>query len=89
MEKENWINEIIDSSSQIVKVLPDESLFLRIQKEMDLQKSVSKEWLWLVAASILILLFLNFRVIDKTKYSHDTNESLEIFVSSSNQLYTE
>lgn len=89
MEKENWINEIIDSSSQIVKVLPDESLFLRIQKEKDLQKSVSKEWLWLVAASILILLFLNFRVIDKTKYSHDTNESLENFVSSSNQLYTE
>ena len=63
MEKENWINEIIDSTNQIVKVLPSDGLYTKIQSQMNVQKTIDTKWVWLAAASVLLLASINIKVI--------------------------
>ena len=63
MEKENWINEIIDSTNQIVKVLPSDGLYAKIQSQMNVQKTIDTKWVWLAAASIVLLASINIKVI--------------------------
>ncbi|WP_163401075.1 hypothetical protein [Flavobacterium fluviatile] len=63
MEKENWINEIIDSTDQIVKVLPSDGLYARIQSQMNAQNTIETKWIGLAAASLLLLLGLNVKVV--------------------------
>ncbi|WPR72843.1 hypothetical protein SLW70_06865 [Flavobacterium sp. NG2] len=63
MERENWINEIIDSTNQIVKVLPSDGLYAKIQSQMNVQKTIDIKWVWLAAASILLLASINIKVI--------------------------
>lgn len=89
MEKEEWINEILDSTNQIVKVSPDDALFFKIQNQLETKKTIAKEWVWLAAASIVILVTINVRLVYKEiKTSKTTNEiALVAVISDSNQLY--
>ena len=65
MERDKWVSEVMDSTNQIVKVLPDDGLFFKIQNKLKVKKTVAMEWVWLAAASIIILLSINLRVIYK------------------------
>lgn len=89
MEKDKWIEEVMDSTNQIVKVLPDDGLFSKIQNQLDVKKTVAKEWVWLAAASILILASINIKIIYKELQAEQEIEEtiLVASVSDSNQFY--
>jgi len=63
MEKENWINEILSSTDKIVKVLPSDGLYAEIQSQIQQQKIVETKWVWLAAASMLLLVSLNIKMV--------------------------
>ena len=63
MEKENWINEILSSTDKIVKVLPSDGLYAKIQSQIQQQKTVETKWVWLAAASMLLLVSLNIKIV--------------------------
>jgi hypothetical protein len=88
METENQINEILNSSDGITKVAPDEALFSKIQMKINNQNTISKQWIWIAAASFALLLSLNVKFIysNKTNSTKET-ESIISSVSSNNQLY--
>ena len=89
MEKENWINEIIDSTNQIVKVLPSDGLYAKIQSQMNVQKTIDTKWVWLAAASIVLLASINIKVIfteiESDKEIQET--ALMASISDSNLFY--
>jgi hypothetical protein len=89
MKKENWINEIMDSTNKIVKVSPDDALFFKIQNQLETQKKVTKEWVWLAAASVLILITINVGLVyNEINTAKQTNQiSLIATISNSNQIY--
>ena len=88
MEANNWINDILNSSNGITKVTPDALLFSKIQNRINIQSTVSSQWIWIAAASFTILVSLNVKMLlsNTTKTSAPT-ETIVSSVSNSNQLY--
>ena len=88
MEANNWINDILNSSNGITKVTPDALLFSKIQNRINIQNTVSGRWIWIAAASFIILVSLNIKMLlsNTTKPSAST-ETIVSSVSNSNQLY--
>ena len=88
MEANNWTNEILNSSNGITKVVPDNLLFSKIQNRINIQNTVSSQWIWIAAASFTILVSLNIKMLlsNTTKTSAPT-ETIVSTVSNSNQLY--
>ena len=88
MEANNWTNEILNSSYGITKVVPDNLLFSKIQNRINIQNTVSSQWIWIAAASFTILVSLNIKMLlsNTTKTSAPT-ETIVSTVSNSNQLY--
>ncbi|UPT70505.1 MAG: hypothetical protein M0D53_15720 [Flavobacterium sp. JAD_PAG50586_2] len=89
MEKEKWIKNVLNSTNVMKSVSPSEDLFSKIQKRIQQENKVSSKTLWLVAASIVVLVLLNFSVLtSKTKQRVNSTEAyLEMTVNKSNQLY--
>ncbi|MGA9639032.1 hypothetical protein [Flavobacterium sp.] len=89
MEKENWINEIIDSTNQIVQVLPSDGLYAKIQSQMNVQKTLDTKWVWLAAASIVVLASINIKIIMTEIQSEKDSEktALVASISDTNQFY--
>ena len=90
MERENWINEIIATTNQIEKVEPRDALFTKIENQLKKQQTVDSGFLLLIAASILVLVSLNIKVIlteiQTVKQSQTT--ALADSITDSNQFYT-
>lgn len=88
MEKENWINEILESTNGIVAVVPDANLFSKIQKRIKSDNTISTKWVWLAAASIMLLISVNIKfVCFKSNKEKASTESIAASLSKSNQLY--
>ena len=89
MEKENWIENILNSTNGITQVTPSENMFSKIQQKINKQNKVSEKKVWLVAASITVLVLLNFTVLlTKTKENKTkTSVYFENTINKSNQLY--
>ena len=88
MERENFINEIINSTNGITKVTPDVALYSKIQSKINSQKLVSTKWVWVAAASFTLLITLNISLtLPKKNNVTSENESIITSVSISNQLY--
>lgn len=89
MEKETWIQNILNSTNGITQVNPTTDLFSKIQQRIQLENKVSSKTLWLVAASIAVLVLLNVSIITSTSKSEkkSTTSYLEMTVNKSNQLY--
>ena len=88
MEANNWINDILNSSNGITKVTPDALLFSKIQNRINIQNTVSGRWIWIVAASFIILVSLNIKMLlSNTTKSSASTETIVSSVSNSNQLY--
>jgi len=89
MEKENWIENILNSTNGIMQVTPSENMFSKIQQKINKQNKLSDKTVWLVAASIAVLVLLNFTVLlTKTKESKtSTTIYFENTLNQSNQLY--
>ena len=88
MQKENWIENILNSTNGITPAVPSDDLFSKIQNKIQENKVPSKT-LWLVAASIVVLVMLNITVINsKSKSEKDSSTAyLEKTINKSNQLY--
>jgi uncharacterized membrane protein YvbJ len=89
MEKDNWIETILNSTNGITQVAPSDDLFSKIQKRIQSEATVSSKTVWLVAASIAVLVLLNITAISSKSKStkHATTAYLEMTVNQSNQLY--
>jgi fucose permease len=74
MEKENWINEILSSTDKIVKVLPSDGLYAKIQSQIQQQRTVETKWVWLAAASMLLLVSLNIKMVSNELKSEKNNQ---------------
>ncbi|MCA6422693.1 MAG: hypothetical protein IM568_07750 [Flavobacterium sp.] len=89
MERNNWITTILKSTNGITPVVPSNDLYSKIQQRIQLQSKVSLKTVWLVAASIAVLILLNFSVLTlKTKQKESsTTIYLELTLIKSNQIY--
>lgn len=63
MKKDNWIQNVLDSTNGMTKVSPNDDLLLKLNKEIKFQKKVSVMTVCLVAAFITILVIINFIVL--------------------------
>jgi len=88
MEKENWIDEVINSTGKIAKAVPDDALFSKIQNRIKKVETVSPEWIWIAAASLLLLASLNVKLVfSKSHKEKSSVERIASYVSTSNQIY--
>ena len=89
MQKETWIENILNSTNGITPVAPSNDLFSKIQHRIQQEAIVSPKTLWLVAASIAVLIMLNITIINsKSKSEKDSSTAyLEKTINKSNQLY--
>ncbi len=89
MEKENYIETILNSTNGITKVTPSDDLFSKIELRIQSKSTVSTSTFWLVAASILVLITINISVLIKSKSVSKESKiiSLSASLNKSNQLY--
>jgi hypothetical protein len=88
MEANNWTTDILNSSNSITKVTPDALLFSKIQNRINIQNTVSSQWIWIAAASFTILVSLNIKMLlSNTTKTATPTETIVSSVSNSNQLY--
>lgn len=86
MEKEEWIDQVLNSTHGITKVQPSELLFEKIQNRI--ATKVPPVMVWLVAASFLILLALNFKaIVQKSDSNQNEMAQLASSLDQNNQLY--
>ena len=87
MEQEKWIETILNSTNGITKVTPKEMLFSKIQEKINSKNIVPIRIAWAAAASIAILLSLNFIIISESKNASPKTELVASYISKTNQLY--
>ena len=88
METKKFINDILNSTNGITKVSPNDELFSKIELRIQEKSVVPMKTLWLVAASIVILMSLNVIIIASKNKTQDSSISeLEKSIHKSNQLY--
>ena len=88
METENRIEEILNSANRKTKVVPDAVLFSKIMHRIDSHKKIATPYIWLAAASFVILLSLNIKIVfSKDSHSGNSTESIAATISKTNQLY--
>lgn len=87
MEREEFINTILKSVDGVTKVSPSDAVYLRIEKEINSTK-VPTQTLWLVAASIVVLLSINLALLSGKSNSNESDlANFENSINKSNQLY--
>ena len=88
MNKEQFIEKILNSTNGMQEVAPSDALFSKIQSRIQAKKPVDNYITWLVAASILLLLSLNAGILLTSNTASNTSEQLSSLVSTTNnQLY--
>lgn len=88
MEKETFIENVLNSTDGIAKIMPSELLFSKIQAKIDEQKPTENYVKWLVAASIVLLISLNVGILSNTNSSKSQSTDLSQLVeTTNNQLY--
>ena len=87
MEKENWIEGIINSANGIAKVVPDEMLLFKIERRINSQKTISKNWLIGTAAALVILFTINFEAFFSNSKKSNDAEMVASSISKDNQFY--
>jgi len=88
MNKETFINEILNSTNGITKVNPSDNLFSKIENQLENKKVVSLKTLWLVAASVVVLISINVILLSSKSIRNDATLSvLAKSLNKNNQLY--
>lgn len=88
MEKESFIEQILNSANGITTVEPSSDLFNKIKNRIDQKQVIPIRMVALVAASIALLISLNIILLSvKTSKSETTIAVLEQSINKSNQLY--
>ena len=89
MEKNNWITTILNSTNGLTTVAPSDNLFSKILAQIKNKNKVTEKIIWLVAASVAVLVVLNCSILSsKTKENKTTTTTyFENELNKSNQLY--
>ena len=88
MKKEDFIENILNSTNGITKVTPNDALLHKIHARLEDNKPAENYTKWLVAASILILVSLNIGILSSSNNKSETNNNLsELVTTTNNQLY--
>lgn len=88
MEKEHWIQTVLNSTSGMTPVMPSDDLLANIQLKIKQKERVAPTTIWWIAASIAVLLTLNVALLQKVKTrDNSTSSYLEHTLNQSNQLY--
>lgn len=87
MERERWIENIIDSGNGIKNIEPNDDLIFKIQNKIDAIEEKDNNFNWLIAASILIIISLNLGVFIHSNMKKKNNEISVLIENSNNQLY--
>ncbi len=90
MKAENWINTILNSTDTMLRVSPKTDLFSKIEARIVLQiNTVSNKTVWLVAASMVVLIAINIYTLQKNKAieNPDFETLIALTLNKSNQLY--
>ncbi|WP_432671302.1 hypothetical protein [Flavobacterium sp. SM2513] len=88
MNKEQFIEKILNSTNGIQKVEPSDALFDKIQLRIEAEKPVNNYVTWLVAASVVVLVTLNVGILlNSSSSSTSANELSSLVSTTNNQLY--
>lgn len=89
MEKEQWIEKVINSTNGITAIAPSDDLLSKIQQQLKQQETVSPKTVWWVVASIAVLFTINFTLLANTNKQKEKTATvyLENTLNQSNQLY--
>jgi len=88
MKAENWTNDILESANGMMKVLPNNLLFDKIQNRINLENKVSYKWILLAAATFALLISINIKFLkSSTSKSDNQTETLISTISNTTQLY--
>jgi hypothetical protein len=88
MKAENWTNEILESTNGMMKVLPNNLLFDKIQNRINLENRVSNKWIFIAAASFALLISINISLLKSSSVKSNTQtETVISTISNTNQLY--
>ena len=87
MEQDKFIENILNSTTEITKVIPSDNLLIKIQFKIESSKPVDNTTKWLVAASIALLISLNIIFFNSKNTANSSNELSELVISTNNQLY--
>ena len=88
MEKETFIENVFNSVSRMTQLIPDDTLFDKIQARIEDEKPAENYLKFLVAASIALLISLNAGILSRTYSSKNkTTELSQLVETTNNQLY--
>ncbi len=88
MKANNWTIEIMESTNGMVKVLPNKSLFDKIQNKINLDNKVSNKWIFVAAATFALLISINLKLLKSNLAKTNTQtETVISTISNTNQLY--
>jgi hypothetical protein len=89
MKQEEWIQQVMNSTLGIQKVGPSDDLYAKIKDKLSVPIRVSPYKVWLVAASLILLLGLNISALySKSKNTQKPeNAKSSYYINQSNQLY--
>ena len=88
MEKENFINRILNSSNSIIKVEPSEAVYEKIKLRIAPEQKDTNYLKWAVAASITLLIYVNVSLYTSSNYaSENQSEISKLINTTNNQLY--
>ncbi len=89
MEKENYIQDILNSTNGITKATPNAALFQKIEQRLEAEKKAPIQLIRLVAASIVVLLGINIMVLlnQKTISNDSSIANIAATLQTNNQFY--
>lgn len=91
MQKQQWIDQVLQSGKQLQKISPPLHLFKQIEQQISYQTKqiVPYRWAMSIAASFTLLLMLNIVAINlANKPNNNTTEALQqMGFDTDNQLY--
>ena len=88
MKAENWTNDILESANGMMKVVPNNLLFDKIQNRINLENKVSYKWILVAAATFALLISINIKFLkSSTSKSDNQTETLISTISNTTQLY--
>ena len=88
MKAENWTNDILESANGMMKVVPNNLLFDKIQNKINLENKVSSKWIFVAAATFALLISINIKLLKSNLAKTNTQtETVISTISNTNQLY--
>ena len=88
MRKEDFIYNVLNSVDGMSKAIPHDDLFSKIEQKIASKNVVPMQTIWVVAASIVVLISLNIVLLSSSLNENQSEmASLERVINKNNQLY--